>query len=410
MPSVFKPHVLLAEPRGFCAGVESAVKSLAWMVVLHRPPVVCVHAVVHNEDVVERFERLGVRFVDDPDEAPPDLPLVLSAHGSAPDTVERARRRASVMVDAVCPLVTKVHHEIRTRARAGGSVVYVGHPGHDEAVGAIAQAPESVVRVATAQDVGTAVVPDGAPVAVLAQTTLAHDAWRDVVAAARRRFGEVWLPPRDDLCFATTNRQAAVRALAAWCDAVVVVGSPTSSNTRALADTARRAGCPRVVRVAGPSALPVDLLRPVSAVRPVVVGVTAGASTPARAVDGVVEALSPKHVDRLEVTREDEYFPLARPVRQRLRDLARRGWLPPTLHDAFVNDRTTRADDLLGRIEADGLVAALAVGPAAPLAREGPAATAPDTVASTRPDSAGPAGRRRAGRLIGRGDPVRWAS
>src|SRR5829696_1088494 len=138
---MIKPHVVLAEPRGFCAGVESAVDAVSWMVVLHRPPVVCVHDVVHNEDVVARFERLGVRFVDDPHEAPPGRPLVLSAHGSAPDTVERAARRASIVVDAVCPLVTKVHHEIRTRARAGGSVVYVGHPGHDEAVGAIAQAP-----------------------------------------------------------------------------------------------------------------------------------------------------------------------------------------------------------------------------------------------------------------------------
>ena len=112
-------HVLLAEPRGFCAGVEAAVKSLAWMAVLHRPPVFCVHPVVHNEQVVARFERLGVRFVDDPDAAPPGVPVLLSAHGSAPDAVERAARRASVVVDAVCPLVTKVHHEIRTRARRG---------------------------------------------------------------------------------------------------------------------------------------------------------------------------------------------------------------------------------------------------------------------------------------------------
>jgi 4-hydroxy-3-methylbut-2-enyl diphosphate reductase len=358
---MLNPDVLLAEPRGFCAGVEAAVKSLAWMVVLHRPPVVCVHAVVHNEDVVARFERLGVRFVDDPDQAPPGVPLVLSAHGSAPDVIERATRRASVVVDAVCPLVTKVHHEIRTHARSGGSVVYIGHSGHDEAVGAIAQAPHAVVAVGTAADVATVPVPPGAPVAVLAQTTLAHDVWSDIVAAARRRFGDVWLPPRDDLCFATTNRQAAVRALAERCDAVVVVGSPTSSNTGALAETARRAGCPVVVRVSGPDDLPADLLAPVSvpASRPCVVGVTAGASTPADAVDRVVRALRPGRVDRLATTAEDQYFPLARPVRQRLRNLARQGRLAPALHDAFVNDRTTRADDLLARIEDGDLVAAL---------------------------------------------------
>src|ERR687897_1905105 len=377
MPPVIKPHVLLAQTLSLCAGVESAVKSLAWMVVLHRPPVVCVHDVVHNEDVVARFERLGVRFVDDPDEAPPGRPLVLSAHGSAPDTVERAARRASIVVDAVCPLVTKVHHEIRTRARGGGSVVYVGHPGHDEAVGAIAQAPDSVVAVATAEDVTSAAVPDGASVAVLAQTTLAHDAWGDVVAAARHRFGDVWLPARDDLCFATTNRQAAARALAERCDAVVVVGSATSSNTRALADTARRAGCPVVVRVAGPGDLPAGLLLSVSTAPPGIVGVTAGASTPAHAVDQVVNALRPGQVDRLEVTREDEYFPLARPVRQRLRELVRQGQLAPALHDAFVNDRTTRADDLLARIEDGGLVAALDPAPTVPLTRETPAIRAP---------------------------------
>jgi 4-hydroxy-3-methylbut-2-enyl diphosphate reductase len=358
---MLKPDVLLAEPRGFCAGVEAAVKSLAWMVVLHRPPVVCVHAVVHNEDVVARFEHLGVRFVDDPGQAPPGVPLVLSAHGSAPDVIERATRRASVVVDAVCPLVTKVHHEIRTHARSGGSVVYIGHPGHDEAVGAIAQAPLSVVAVGTSADVMTAPVPRGAPVAVLAQTTLAHDAWSDVVAAARRRFGDVWLPPRDDLCFATTNRQAAVRALAERCDAVVVVGSPTSANTAALAETARRAGCPVVVRVSGPDDLRADQLAAVSmpASRPCVVGVTAGASTPGHAVDRVVHALRPGRVDRLATTAEEQYFPLARPVRQRLRDLARQGRLAPALHDAFVNDRTTRADDLLARIEDGDLVAAL---------------------------------------------------
>jgi 4-hydroxy-3-methylbut-2-enyl diphosphate reductase len=345
----------MAEPRGFCAGVESAVKSLAWMAVLHRPPVFCVHPVVHNEDVVARFERLGVRFVADPDQAPVGAPILLSAHGSAPQTVERASRRASVVVDAICPLVTKVHHEIRTRARAGETVLYVGHRGHDEAVGAIAQAPGRVVAVETPADVATAAVPDGDRVAVLAQTTLAHDDWRDVVAAAGRRFGDVWLPRRDDLCFATTNRQAAVRVLAERCDAIVVVGSPTSSNTRALADTARSAGCPTVVRVAGRDELPADL----GAGRDAVVGITAGASTPAHLVDAVIEALRPERVERVHVTRESEYFPLARPVRHRLRELAGSGRLAPALHEAFVHDRTTSADDLLALIEDGHLVGVL---------------------------------------------------
>jgi 4-hydroxy-3-methylbut-2-enyl diphosphate reductase len=386
-------HVLLAEPRGFCAGVESAVKSLAWMAVLERPPVFCVHPVVHNEDVVARFERLGVRFVADPDEAPAGAPIVLSAHGSAPRTVERASRRSPVVVDAVCPLVTKVHREIRTRAQAGGTVLYVGHPGHDEAVGAIAQAPRRVVAVETPADVATAAVPRDRPVAVLAQTTLAHDHWRDVVAAAGRRFGDVWLPPRSDLCFATTNRQAAVRVLAERCDAIVVVGSTTSSNTRALADTARRAGCTAVARVATHHELPADL----SAGRRAVVGVTAGASTPHHLVDRVVEALRPARVERVRVTSEDEYFPLARPVRHRLRELAAGGGLAPALHDAFVHDRATRADDLLALIEDRGLVGALA----APSVRRPPVDAAAGGAAGTSAEAPDPAaGDRR----------ERWAS
>jgi 4-hydroxy-3-methylbut-2-enyl diphosphate reductase len=351
MPRVPASHVLLAEPRGFCAGVESAVKSLAWMVVLHPPPVFCVHAVVHNEHVVERFERLGVRFVTHPEQASIGAAVLLSAHGSSPAAVEAARARASVVVDAVCPLVTKVHHEIRSRAAAGGTVVYIGHEGHDEAVGAVAQAPGRVVRVESAADVARAVVPEGRPVAVLAQTTLAQHAWDGVVAAARSRFGDVWLPPRADLCFATTNRQRAVRHLARRCDAVVVVGSPTSSNTRALAQTARDEGCGRVLQVAGAGDLPLAELGRV--------GVTAGASTPASVVDQVVAALAPASVEPVPVVSEDEYFPLAPPLRRRLGRLDAAGALPPSLRAAFRHDRTTTADELLDRIETGELVGAL---------------------------------------------------
>ena len=226
-------------------------------------------------------------------------------------------------------------------------MLYVGHRGHDEAVGAVAQAPRHVVPVETPADVAAAPVPDGSAVAVLAQTTLAQDDWRAVVAAAEARFGAVWLPRRDDLCFATTNRQAAVTVLARRCDVVVVVGSATSSNTRALADTARRAGCTHVVRVAGADELPAAL----TGGRSGAVGVTAGASTPSAAVDGVVRALCPRAVELVTATREDVYFPLAPPVRRRLGELAEAGRLDPELHHAFVHDRATTADDLLGLVE-----------------------------------------------------------
>src|SRR6202453_3569153 len=168
---------MLAEPRGFCAGVEKAIKALAWMVRVFDPPVYCYHEIVHNRHVVDQFRAQGVVFVDTIDEVPAGAPLMLSAHGSAPEVVIDARRLDRVVVDAVCPLVTKVHHELKVRARKGYTVLYVGHQGHEEAVGTRAAAPASVQLVQTEADVDEAVVPAVAPVALLSQATLSHDEW-----------------------------------------------------------------------------------------------------------------------------------------------------------------------------------------------------------------------------------------
>ena len=254
-------RVLLAEPRGFCAGVEKAIKALAWMVRVFEPPVYCYHEIVHNRHVVDQFVAQGVVFVDDVSEVPPGAPLMLSAHGSAPEVVDRARTDGRVVVDAVCPLVTKVHHELKVRARKGYTVLYVGHHGHEEAVGTMAVAPEAVRLLERAEDVDAldlrpAAGEDEPTVALLAQTTLSHDEWAGIVARARERFPELWMPNRSDLCFATTNRQAALKALAGRCDAVVVIGSENSSNTVALTKVATAFGCPRVVRVNDASELP----------------------------------------------------------------------------------------------------------------------------------------------------------
>jgi 4-hydroxy-3-methylbut-2-enyl diphosphate reductase len=166
-------RVLLAEPRGFCAGVEMAIKALAWMVRAFDPPVYCYHEIVHNKTVVERFERQGVVFVDEIGEVPPGRPIMLSAHGSAPEVVEAARARGSFVVDSVCPLVTKVHHEVKVRSGKGYRIVYVGHEGHEEAVGTMAVAPTAISRVETVEEVDA--LPDfDQPVALLAQTTLSH--------------------------------------------------------------------------------------------------------------------------------------------------------------------------------------------------------------------------------------------
>src|SRR5688572_6695494 len=186
-----------------------AIKALSWMVRVFEPPVYCYHEIVHNQIVVDRFRELGVVFVDDIAEVPRGRPVMLSAHGSAPEVVAAARANGGYVVDAVCPLVTKVHHEVKLRAGQGYRIVYVGHEGHEEAVGTMAVAPEAIHLVEHPADLD-AVPAHHQPVALLAQTTLSHRDWQDVLEAARERFPALWQPGRSDLCFATTNRQAAL--------------------------------------------------------------------------------------------------------------------------------------------------------------------------------------------------------
>ena len=302
--------MLLAAPRGFCAGVEMAIKALAWMVRAFEPPVYCYHEIVHNQLVVDRFRALGVVFVDDIADVPPGRPIMLSAHGSAPEVVEAARASGGYVVDAVCPLVTKVHHEVKVRAGKGYQIVYVGHEGHEEAVGTMAVAPDAIHRVESTNEVD-ALPPFDQPVALLAQTTLSHRDWQGVLDRTRERYPDLWTPGRSDLCFATTNRQAALTALAERCDAIVVIGSANSSNTRALESLARNMGCERVYRVNGPDELPPDLHG--------IVGVTAGASAPEELVRSVIDRLGPVHgVEEVRITDEEEYFPPPRNLRELL--------------------------------------------------------------------------------------------
>jgi 4-hydroxy-3-methylbut-2-enyl diphosphate reductase len=312
--SVTVERVLLAQPRGFCAGVEMAIKALAWMVRVFEPPVYCYHEIVHNQLVVDRFRQLGVVFVDDVDEVPAGVPLMLSAHGSAPEVVAAARDRDRFVVNAVCPLVTKVHHEARVRAGKGFTILYVGHAGHDEAEGTLAVAPEDIRLVEQESDLDDTLstVRDPSKVALLAQTTLALHDWEGIMARTRSQFPELWTATRNDLCFATTNRQAALSEIAARADAVVVIGSANSSNTIALTKVATTAGCDTVVRVDGP-----DELDPTSLGEARVVGVTAGASAPEDLVQAVVAKLAPTAgVEPVFVTDEDEYFPPPRELRE----------------------------------------------------------------------------------------------
>ena len=260
--------VVLAAPRGFCAGVEKAIKALDWMTRVFEPPVYCYHEIVHNQFVVDHFRSLGVVFIDDVADVPPGSPVMLSAHGSPPEVVETARLSGGTVIDAVCPLVTKVHHELKVRARKGYTVLYVGHEGHEEAVGTMAVAPDSVHLIQSTSDIDKLKNTEG-PYALLSQTTLSMNEWQDLRDHAEVVFPEIWMPNRSDLCFATTNRQAALTAIASTADAVVVIGSANSSNTVALAKVAEAAGCKRVLRINGAFELPDDLSG--------VVAVTAGA-------------------------------------------------------------------------------------------------------------------------------------
>ena len=325
--------------------MEMAIKALAWMVRTFPAPVYCYHEIVHNKLVVDRFKAQGVVFVDDIADVPVGSPIMLSAHGSAPDVVDAARSRGSYVVDSVCPLVTKVHHEVKVRAGKGYRIVYVGHEGHEEAIGTMAVAPDAIDRVESVAEVDQLAASDR-PVALLAQTTLSHRDWEGVAVRVKERFPDVWTPGRSDLCFATTNRQSALMELAHRCDVVVVIGSGNSSNTRALEQLAREEGCEQVYRINSVDELPSDLSG--------IVGVTAGASAPEELVDEVLEFLAPVGgIELVDVTHEDEYFPPPRNIRdlQTSIETAATVMLGGSLLDRpGMDDRSLGASDVLASL------------------------------------------------------------
>lgn len=279
------PRLLLAHPRGFCAGVERAVEIVERAVEVHGAPVYVRHAIVHNERVVAELAARGARFVEQVDEAPPGAWLVLSAHGAAPAVRRAAAARGLHVIDATCPLVAKVHAEVLRFVAEGCDVLLVGHRGHAEVEGTAGHAPERVRVVGSEAEAAAVSVRDPERVAAVTQTTLSLDDTRRVLALLRRRFPALRTPRSDDVCYATQNRQDAVRRLARICDPVLVVGSATSSNTARLVEVARAGGA-SAWRVDGADDLDPRWLEDAGAV-----GVTAGASVPEACVEEVVDRL-----------------------------------------------------------------------------------------------------------------------
>jgi 4-hydroxy-3-methylbut-2-en-1-yl diphosphate reductase len=309
-------RVLLAAPRGYCAGVDRAVVSVEKALDLYGPPIYVRKQIVHNKHVVETLEARGAIFVDETEEVPEGSIVVFSAHGVAPSVHHEARQRNLRTIDATCPLVTKVHHEARRFAGEGYDILLIGHEGHEEVIGTTGEAPEDIQLVDDADDIDSVEVRDPARVAWLSQTTLSVDETVATVDRLRHRFPLLVDPPSDDICYATQNRQVAVKEIAASTDAMLVVGSRNSSNSVRLVEVAREAGAPAAYLVDGAAEIDEDWLDGVESV-----GVTSGASVPENLVRGVLEWLAERGwTDVEEVTAAQESLLFALPPELR-RDL-----------------------------------------------------------------------------------------
>lgn len=309
-------RIALAAPRGFCAGVAYAIEVVDLALKIHGAPLYVRHAIVHNEWVVRSFEARGVVFVEDIDDIPPGSPVVFSAHGVSPEVRRRAAERDLHVIDATCPLVTKVHNEAKRFAAQGYFMIFIGHAGHVEAEGTMGEAPGRMVLVETPADAEALTLPHYDKLAVLTQTTLSVDEVQATMAVLNRRFPHLHTPAKEDICYATTNRQGAIRELAKQCDLVLVVGSPTSSNSNRLREVAESLGTEAHLLLSP------DEVKPEWRTDYRSIGVSSGASTPEGLVEDVIGELLKGHppvpVEVLETVKEDVTF---RPHRE-LIDLA----------------------------------------------------------------------------------------
>ncbi|MGE4612505.1 MAG: 4-hydroxy-3-methylbut-2-enyl diphosphate reductase [Paracoccaceae bacterium] len=292
-----KPLTLyLAAPRGFCAGVDRAIKIVEMAIEKWGAPVYVRHEIVHNKFVVDGLRAKGAVFVEELDECPTDRPVIFSAHGVPKSVPAEAETRQMIYVDATCPLVTKVHNEADRHSGNGLQMVMIGHAGHPETVGTMGQLPEGeVLLVETAADVATITPRDPAKLAFITQTTLSVDDTVEIVSALTERFPKIVGPHKEDICYATTNRQEAVKAIAAKTDTLLVIGAPNSSNSRRLVEVGQKAGCDYSQLVQRAKNIDWDALGDISSI-----GVTAGASAPEELINEVIDAFK----DRFEVTVE----------------------------------------------------------------------------------------------------------
>jgi 4-hydroxy-3-methylbut-2-enyl diphosphate reductase len=308
-------RVLLASPRGYCAGVERAVETVERALELYGPPVYVRKQIVHNAHVVRELEQRGAIFVESEELVPEGATLVLSAHGVAPSVHTNAAARALRTIDATCPLVTKVHAEARRYADEGYTIVLIGHEGHEEVVGTTGEAPDAVKLVQTAGDAETFEPPPGAKLAYITQTTLSVDETADIIGTLRRRFPDIRGPRRDDICYATSNRQWAVKEMLPEIELLLVVGSRNSSNSNRLVEAARAAGVASHL-IDDETEIDEGWLDGIE-----IVGLTSGASAPERLVEGVCEWFRARGVDDIrpfQLADEDVVFRLPVELRREL--------------------------------------------------------------------------------------------
>jgi len=307
-------HIILANSRGFCAGVNMAIESLDLAIQTFGTPIYVYHEIVHNRWVVEYFRKQGVVFVDDLSQVPQGSHLLYSAHGVPPDVRRQAAAQRLITIDATCPLVTKVHTEAIRFAREGYMVILIGHAGHDEVVGTMGEAPDSIILVQTPQDVDRLDLPDSVKIAYLTQTTLSVDDADAVIGRLRQRFPHIVGPARADICYATQHRQEAVRMLARKADMVIVVGSCNSSNSQRLAEMARSQGVPAYL-IDGPEDIDLNWFTGSKTI-----AVTAGASAPEAVVQRCVAVLKEHFnatMESLDTKEEKIHFALPEPLREK---------------------------------------------------------------------------------------------